>query len=292
MAKYNCVDVSEWNGEIDWNAARADGVEYALIRAGFGQDMESQDDKYFHINMKNAIAAGVKVGAYFYSYASDGDAAAGEAEHCLRLIEPYKNQLSLPVFYDLEEEKCFKNVYSIYTMFEAILKEAGYNVGCYASQYWFDTCLKPVGIDYCWVAKWGGNKPDWEISIWQYSSNGSVAGIGNGNVDLDILYNTNMTALIDGGNDGGDDQQDDDQQGGDTVNVELHKLKKGSTGGEVETIQILLNALGFRDQNGAYLTIDGIFGAKTEYAVKSYQRARGLAVDGIVGTQTWNRILK
>lgn len=287
MASCNCIDVSEHNGYIDWNAAKADGVEYALIRAGFGQNLEKQDDKYFHINMENAIAAGVKVGVYFYSYASDGDAAAGEAEHCLRLIEPYRKQLSLPVFYDLEEEKIKPNVYSIYTMFEAILKESGYNVGCYASQYWFDTCLKPVEIDYCWVAKWGGKQPDWGIDIWQFTSTGHCEGV-EGNVDCNVVINTDMTALIDGG----DDQQNDDQQGGDTVNVELHKLRKGSTGGEVETIQILLNALGFRDQNGAFLAVDGIFGAKTEYAVKSYQRARGLAVDGIVGAQTWNRILK
>ena len=196
MAEYNCVDVSEWNGDIDWEKAKADGVEYALIRCGFGQDMESQDDKYFHINMEGALAAGVKVGVYFYSYASDGDAAKGEAAHCLRLIDPYRNKLSLPVFYDLEEEKIKEHVWGIYTTFENILKENGYNVGCYASQYWYDTVLKPIGIDYCWDAKWGGRRPDWEVSIWQYSSEGSVDGIGSG-VDLDIVYDTDMKALID-----------------------------------------------------------------------------------------------
>ena len=69
-------------------------------------------------------------------------------------------------------------------------------------------------------------------------------------------------------------------------------LRKGDIGGEVKTIQSILNGVGFRDQNGAWLNVDGIFGIKTEYAVKCYQRARGLTVDGIVGAETWNRILK
>ena len=77
-----------------------------------------------------------------------------------------------------------------------------------------------------------------------------------------------------------------------TVDVELHVLSKGSTGGEVKTIQALLNGFGFYDQNGAYLAIDGIFGVKTEYALKNYQRARNLEVNGTTDAPTWNRILK
>ena len=99
----NCIDVSEHNGDINWNAVKADGVDYALIRCGFGKNIESQDDKYFHINMEGALNAGIKVGVYFYSYSDYGDASAEEAEHCLRLIEGYKNQLSLPVFSTLKK---------------------------------------------------------------------------------------------------------------------------------------------------------------------------------------------
>ena len=77
-----------------------------------------------------------------------------------------------------------------------------------------------------------------------------------------------------------------------TVNVELDVLRKGSSGGQVMSIQALLNGFDFRDQNGDYLDVDGIFGSKTEYAVKSYQEARDLTVDGIVGAETWTRILK
>lgn len=196
MATKNCIDVSEHNGSIDWYSVKSDGVDYALIRCGFGQDIESQDDGYFHENIREALNAGLKVGVYFYSYAKDGEMASGEADHCLRLIEPYRNQLSLPVFYDLEEDRCKENVYDIYTTFEARLKKAGYNVGCYANQDWYNNWLKPVVIDYCWVAKWGGSMPDWGIDIWQYTSTGWCSGIG-GKVDCDEIENFDMKALID-----------------------------------------------------------------------------------------------
>lgn len=299
MANYNCVDVSEWNGLIDWNEAKADGVEYALIRCGFGKDYESQDDKYFDINMQNALEAGIKVGAYFYSYAQSEDAATSEAAHCLRLIEPYRDKLSLPVFYDVEEENIEDYVEDTIPVFTRILNDAGYNVGVYATGYWFTHCLQYVAIDYLWVAYWGNDdgephsKPEF-CDIWQYTSKGSVDGIGSGCVDCDILYNEDMTALI-GGSDSSDDEKEDDTDEDtdkDTVIVELDILKLGSKGGQVLTIQALLNGFGFRDQDGELLDVDGIFGNKTEYAVKSYQEARDLTVDGVVGAETWTRILK
>ena len=201
MNYYNCIDVSEWNGDIDWNTAKDDDVKFAFIRCGFGQDIESQDDKYFHINMENAIKAGVKVGVYFYSYAKSTEQAQGEAEHCLRLIEPYKDKISFPVFYDLEEESIEPYVDITTPEFTRILNEHGYNVGVYATGYWFTHCLQYVAIDYLWVAYWGADdgephqKPEW-CDVWQYTSKGSVLGI-RGVVDCDILYNEDMKLLRD-----------------------------------------------------------------------------------------------
>ena len=293
MATYNCIDVSEHNGSIDWNEAKADGVEYALIRCGFGKDYESQDDKYFHINIQDALDAGVKVGVYFYSYAQSVEAAASEAAHCLRLIEQYRDKLSLPVFYDVEEANIEDYVEDTIPVFTKILKDAGYNVGVYATGYWFTHCLQYVAIDYLWVAYWGNDdgephtKPEF-CDIWQYTSRGSVDGVGSRCVDCNILYNEDMTALI-GGSDSSDEDTDgkDDDTDKNIVKVELDVLRRGSTGVQVETIQALLN--GFIDSD---LVIDGIFGSKTEQAVRDYQRSRDLDVDGIVGVQTWTRILK
>ena len=201
MNSYNCVDVSEWNKEIDWEAAVADDVKYAFIRAGFGQDMESQDDKYFHINMQNALAAGVKVGIYFYSYATTAEQAVGEAVHCCRLLEPYKDKISFPVFYDIEEKKIEHHLEETVPAFINYLNANGYNCGVYLSTSWFDDYFKDISCDYFWMASWGTNdgephkKPEW-CDIWQYTSKGSVHGIGSGNVDCDILYNDDMKLLI------------------------------------------------------------------------------------------------
>lgn len=98
-------------------------------------------------------------------------------------------------------------------------------------------------------------------------------------------------SLFDDSNaDGG--SNDDNNEQPELITVELPVLKYGSRGGEVKSIQALLNGFGFRDQNGAWLAVDGIFGVKTQYAVTNYQRARNLTVCGIVNEETWNKILK
>lgn len=199
MSNYNCIDVSEYNGFIDWSAARADGVSFAFIRAGFGQDYESQDDKYFHVNMKNAINAGVKVGVYFYSYATTASQAIGEAEHCCRLIAPYKNKISFPVFYDVEESKIEHHIEETIPAFINYMNDKGYNAGVYCTVSWFDNYFKPIDCSYFWLASWGSDdgqphtKPQW-CDIWQYTSRGNVDGI-RGYTDLDILYNEDMQLL-------------------------------------------------------------------------------------------------
>lgn len=201
MSSFNAVDVSEWNGDIDWNEAYDDGVRYAFIRAGFGQDIESQDDKYFHINMENALAAGIKIAVYFYAYATDYDSAVGEAKHCIRLIEPYRDKISLPVFYDVEEEKCIPNMTDVVMGFINTMNYYGYNCGCYTSGSWYSAYFRNIDCDYIWIAYWGNDdgephtKPDY-CDVWQYTSRGHVKGIGTGCVDCDIVYNEDMKLLI------------------------------------------------------------------------------------------------
>ena len=76
------------------------------------------------------------------------------------------------------------------------------------------------------------------------------------------------------------------------MNIELHLLKYGSKGNEVKTVQRLLTALGYKDNNGALLKIDGEIGSKTEFAVKQFQSDRKLLIDGEIGANTWNALLK
>ena len=201
MSSFNCIDVSEWNGDINWDEAKADGVEFAFIRCGFGQDSTGQDDKYFSINMDNAIEAGVKVGVYFYSYATNYDTACSEAMHCLRLIEPYRDKISFPIFYDIEEERNKPRIKDIVDGFRNTLEYYGYNVGVYTMISWYDAYFKDIVCDYIWLASWGSDnglphtKPNY-CDVWQYTSKGTVSGVGAGCVDCDILYNKDMKLLI------------------------------------------------------------------------------------------------
>lgn len=81
-------------------------------------------------------------------------------------------------------------------------------------------------------------------------------------------------------------------KGASTVNIELTVLRNGTKCEEVKTLQRILNALGYKGKNGKTLTVDGIFGANCEYAVKNFQMAESLSADGIVGKNTWNALLK
>jgi len=291
MGYFNCVDVSEWNGDIDWNQAKADGVEYAFIRCGFGKDSEKQDDKYFHINMENALAAGVKVGVYFYAYAVDWDSAVAEAMHCLRLVEEYKDVISFPVFYDVEEQQNIPNITDVVMGFINTMNYYGYNVGVYTSGAWYSSYFRDIDVDYIWLAYWGSNdgephnKPDY-CDIWQYTSKGSVDGIGYKCVDCDILYNTEMKLLIN------KPEPTPEPTPGpipkEPVNIQLDILSRGSTGGQVNTIKALLNEFGF----GEELPLDGDFDWDTEQAVNKYKEVYGLEVNGIVDAEMWNLILK
>ena len=96
------IDVSTWNGRIDWNAVKKAGVKYAILRLGYGSNIATQDDNTFEYNYTHARAAGIPVGAYIYSYAANSAMAKSEAEHCIRVLKG--KQLQLPVYIDFEED--------------------------------------------------------------------------------------------------------------------------------------------------------------------------------------------
>ena len=106
------IDVSEWNKSIDWKKVKASGIDYAIIRCGYGSTGNdwsdtTQDDDYFIQNIKGARDAGLKIGIYLYSYAINVSDARNEAEHvlaCLNRAGISPTDLAFPIYYDLEEE--------------------------------------------------------------------------------------------------------------------------------------------------------------------------------------------
>lgn len=194
MAEIKCIDVSVWQGNIDWTKVKASGIDYAIIRAGFGRETSQKDNK-FEQNYTNAKKAGVKLGAYWYSYADSVTDAEKEAKACLSVLKG--KTFELPVYYDLEDNSQVgfgkTTLTNIAKKFCDTLKASGYSVGVYANANWFKNYLDYSGLKKLysiWLAQYNSTA-QYECDIWQYSSSGSVKGI-SGNVDMNTIYNTDI----------------------------------------------------------------------------------------------------
>lgn len=188
------IDVSKHQGKIDWQKVKAAGVEFAMIRAGYGM-YANQEDTFFRANMIGARAAGIPVGVYWYSYAADLSEALREAETCLQIIQPYKEQILLPVAYDWEDKSqgamTADTTAACCKAFLDRMQAAGYRPMLYSFSSWLQSRLQDARLDGIprWVAHYGVEKPvcSKPYVMWQHSSKGRVDGI-NGSVDLNIGY--------------------------------------------------------------------------------------------------------
>lgn len=187
----NGIDVSVHNGNIDWNKVKASGVEFAIIRAGYGRTTTQEDDK-FQQNYTNARAAGIPVGAYWYNYAKTVDDAKNEAAACLKVLAG--RQFDYPIYYDVEEQNVLalgrERVSAIIKAFCEEIEKAGYYTGVYTGASAAKSCLdEEVRKSYdLWIAHWGVSEPAYDLyGMWQRTDSGNVNGI-SGKVDLDTAY--------------------------------------------------------------------------------------------------------
>lgn len=187
------IDVSTYQGKIDWEKVKKAGIKYAILRCGYGSDIKSQDDTRFKRNADECTRLGIPFGVYLYSYATSVSMAKSEAEHVIRLLKGYK--LDYPVYLDLEDNgttaKCSNKVIADITeAFCETVKKAGYYPAVYSNTSWFNTKLTDKRFNnydkwvaqYYSVCEYKGNH-----AIWQYSSSGKVDGI-SGNVDMNYCY--------------------------------------------------------------------------------------------------------
>lgn len=186
------IDVSKHNGVIDWNAVKQSGeVDFAILRAGYGKII-SQKDVQFEANYRGAKAAGIPVGAYWYSYAITPAEATAEAYTFLECIKG--KTFEFPVYFDIEERSALatgqKNCTAMCKAFCEVMEKAGYWVGIYGSRAVIESFIdnETQNRYAIWAAEWG-KKLNYhgEAGIWQYSEKGSIPGI-SGAVDLDISY--------------------------------------------------------------------------------------------------------
>ena len=207
---YDGIDVSKWQGTIDWKKVKADGIDFAFIRCGNTSlsSFSMNSDPRFEENVKNAYAAGVKVGVYYYSGATSVSEAKKEGNYVLKLIKPYKSKISLPVVMDYETNGDDR-IYSCYQKtskatrttfvqsFCDILEDAGFDGGVYASKAWLTDFFNMSKLEEysTWVAQWSSSTSyAYDYDFWQYSDAGEVNGISS-TVDCNFWYtNTKISA--------------------------------------------------------------------------------------------------
>lgn len=198
MAERKGMDISTWNGAVDWKKVKAAGMQFVIIRAGFGNS-ETQQDNRFAAYMDGALNVGLPVGVYWFSYARSVEEAKKEAKACLSVIEPYKSRITYPVFFDFEydsetyAEKAGTKVDARYVTdvtkaFCETIAAAGYRAGYYTNQDYYKHKLYPEELTAydLWLADYTGG-PAYPCAIQQVTSTGEVNGV-SGHVDLDTCF--------------------------------------------------------------------------------------------------------
>ena len=191
------IDVSKWNGNIDWKAVKNSGVSYVIIRCGYRGSTTGAliEDPKFKSNIQGAQNAGLKVGVYFFTQAVNEVEAVEEASMALSLIRGYN--ITYPVFLDVEASHGRGDTIDAATRtkvcraFCQTIQNSGYKAGIYANKTWFTSYMDAPSLTgyKIWLAQYAAT-PTYtktRYDMWQYSSKGSVAGIG-GNVDMNISY--------------------------------------------------------------------------------------------------------
>lgn len=252
MTKLSGIDVSHYQGDINWKAVKEYGIDFAFIKCLQGK---SRVDECFHTNMRNAIANDIPVGVYVYSKAKTIDDAVAEAKRVIKECSQYK--LTYPVVFDFEskhfEDMSLEMRGKIIDAFcQTILSDGKYIPMLYSSRYWLMHMIPAEVVKKydIWLAEYTTGKPKYtgDYKIWQYGV-GKVTGI-IGDVDMNIGYydygkENNMEPIIFG--------------------------KEGLISCEdVKKLQKFLNDMHYHDMNGKPLLEDGKYGRKTDYALNMF----------------------
>ena len=180
------IDVSHWKQSINWNAVAADDVQFVML----GTKYNNEVDPYFSVNAVNAFNAGLKVGAYIYSYATTTAAAEAEADFVLNLIKDYP--ISYPVVLDVESTEMSAltpaQLADVINAFCKKVEAAGYYPMVYTNDYWLSQKIDMTKVPYdVWVARYNAKPAYAGAAMWQATNEGQIDGV-NGNVDINFVF--------------------------------------------------------------------------------------------------------
>lgn len=191
------IDVSKWQGDIDWKKVADADVKFAMVRLGYGSSTGASCgiDSYFAKNVEGALLNDIPVGCYFYSYGLTVEAVKKEAEFVVKQLDKYKGRLLYPVAYDIEDssQKSLgkKALTEMVKTFCETIENAGYYAAFYSNPDWAKNRLNIKELEKFdfWLAQWSSvpTYKDRSYNMWQYTSSGSVNGI-KGRVDMNISY--------------------------------------------------------------------------------------------------------
>lgn len=290
------IDLSAYDGVPDFAALKKAGIAFVIVRAGYGQGNEDPTAKK---NLLEAKKNGIPAGAYWFSYALNREDALREAEECIACLSGYS--VELPVFYDFEYDtvryakdkgvKLGKKEYNAFAeAFLGRIAEAGYIPGIYYNpdflrNYVDEELVKRKGY-IRWLAHYV-EETSYAFDIWQNSGEGVIPGVA-GKFDTDYLAKTSLLPPM-------EENGEKEENGLKTVNIELtvlsKKTKESNPRSQVRTLQRLLRELGVDGRTEKPLAVDGSYGGNTEYAVRSFQKSKGLSEDGVCGRRTWSALL-
>lgn len=187
------IDVSQHQGWIDWESVKAQGIDFAIIRCGYGSDLTEQDDSFWSYNVAECERLGIPYGVYLYSYATSVEEAASEAAHALRMLEGHTPDF--PVYLDLEDKVQSRDeavraiLPQIAQTFCETVRQAGYKPGIYANTFWWTHYLTdPVFEGWeKWVAQYNTScEYAGTYKVWQASSKMILDGTTSKYVDVNF----------------------------------------------------------------------------------------------------------
>lgn len=197
---YKGIDVSSYQGDINWEAVAGDGIDFAMLRIVTGKDADAVNyDSKFKSNYSGARSAGLYVGVYRYSYATSRTLARKEAKAVIKALDGRK--LDYPIVMDFEDSSILQKTSTnsrraeIILAFKEEIENAGYKFALYANKNWLDNYIDTgmLGDTHIWIARWRslesghGYTGRGTVTMWQYTDAGSVKGI-SGKVDMDVSY--------------------------------------------------------------------------------------------------------
>lgn len=281
----NGIDVSHWQGSVDFTKVKAAGYSFVILNAGYGK-FDNQKDERFEENYKKAKAAGLGVGAYWYSYALTAQDAITEAECFLRAIKG--KQFDYPVAFDIEdrtqESLSGSTIGQICTAFCDKVANAGYYVSLYSYTSFLEIRVPAaVRSKYdIWVANFDVQKPSYSgaYGIWQYTSTARVPGV-TGDCDCNYAYK-DYPAIIKAKGLNGYPKPTPKPVSKPTLDTEGMKQGDKNLGVyELKSFLSILEKCGYISQ---HVTVDNGFGSGTTTIVNSLLKKWGYKENGIAGT--------